>query len=1060
VTFVSAKRSMVGYALWSAGDHVLRETELSMLAVLLNLPAHSLMIFLRLATRTQTYFPLVRLRQTYNPDGSVKRSNNVDAARGDVGASTDEDEQDADSANGPAQDVGFAINGKLFFGPAGAQIGIDAAVTDLVNAGVLSRITLSELVARDLVAGKNTPSDASNIRSLIHAVCRVRDLQEMLLLAGVDVTSELTKARHLQEMQLRKDGSKPAEKSSDAKRKPPRAEAAGKLHSARPSGGKMSDTNASRFSGGNSAVLNLGKDLLVDIAVAHAPTLALGSWDHVIGDLVSVSPESVEALKVVAEIFVLITGFAPETTQHGGSTPPPLPATSAILASVRAASFPVQLPYLPCRLTLSGEGRAFAATLTPPPPSQSHGAQIPSSDADDLAALADPHSHCPRPMRLCVYPTRTHLDLCLEAQRVEQRLFYLVEDEGRRDRHTPEYVDEVNQLAAAVRRGISSSEALLTAISPTPGHNRPKSFAPRPPSEEDGAAEQSSGWPAMSDADVECLFLSRDASLTADGPTTDAWAPSGLEGAFLASRYDHLVTLLPTYRFLQCAARVAEAFEAVKNYEGAVFFYRLVLNARVEVRRKWHDDEAKTTLLKSRSVPFQLRKRGEWHHRLVTDLARHLNRVTSALEHCDALYGVEIDSPKIGISDSRAGAAQRNPASLILPDEIRRTIRRSDRLAIDRVMQRLYQPPRRWSALPVDLLLKTLREPPNVFIQCKRDGATREWLETPDGSGRVEAAALLWYMRGRGPRRDPGWHGVHCEGGWMSAFFAVALHEALYSTVAWDAAVYLSPFQLTPLDFGLPGAFAARRATVIEAALTELESMRQAEFVAKVHAYIEHHRGEASDFVPWDLQMLDMAECVPLRPLAALFRAFVRQTDGHYIRFSGVPDLCLYRKLTDVPRRTMSGIIARASTSDEGYARSSTFLLCEVKGPNDRLSEKQRSMNDLMLRCGFDVEVCYVADMDDPKSHPLQSKLSAGPRGGVVVNGDASSESETDSDENNHTPSGAKRTKPAAVVSAAAAAVTRPRPPVLPASMGITNRSSSDNLIWQRRATPHSPTSR
>lgn len=34
----------------------------------------------------------------------------------------------------------------------------------------------------------------------------------------------------------------------------------------------------------------------------------------------------------------------------------------------------------------------------------------------------------------------------------------------------------------------------------------------------------------------------------------------------------------------------------------------------------------------------------------------------------------------------------------------------------------------------------------------------------------------------------------------------------------------------------------------------------------------------------------------------------------------------------------------------------------EVKGPNDKLSDKQRVWIDILAKCGADVEVCYVTE--------------------------------------------------------------------------------------------------
>jgi hypothetical protein len=97
-----------------------------------------------------------------------------------------------------------------------------------------------------------------------------------------------------------------------------------------------------------------------------------------------------------------------------------------------------------------------------------------------------------------------------------------------------------------------------------------------------------------------------------------------------------------------------------------------------------------------------------------------------------------------------------------------------------------------------------------------------------------------------------------------------------------------------------------------------------------------------------------------------VLRVLAKQRDGHYVRFSGVPDLCIYR----LP--AVAGVRA---------AGKETFMLSEVKSPTDRLSEKQRAMNDLLLRCGFAVDVCHVADAED-----ASTELIARGNSGVVGN--------------------------------------------------------------------------
>jgi hypothetical protein len=976
---LQAFHSIVGYSLWYVGDNVLHGRELASLAVLLQLPPKALMLFLRLATRSQQYFPIARLRETYGADGSVRRRTGPDDMAGSGSSSKDSSSSSDDERDDHKDDDNsFTVNGQRFFGgdDKDAAEQFDGRVNTLAVAGALRRLSLGDIVAEgaDLQSQSESADPTSNtlgggdehVRRFLRTTCRVKELQEMLLLAGIDATSEASKMdRRLSVTRVGAEAS-PLERRSSAagssfrgaKRGPMKEESRGiprRSSSSVAVGNGATDNNNTQRGRGNStaargagrgrggarpAPLAIGKDLLVDIATANAPILAAGPWDAVIGDCVKVTPGASAALQTVSEIFALITGFAPDTPQHSGASAPPLPSVSAVLAAVRSALFPVQLPYVPCCLTQQ------VARLSQT--NEDHRDAAKHDDENDeqlMAALADPNAACPRPMRFAVFPTRRHLDLCLAAQQFEQRLFFLVEDDGRRLRGTATFSEELETIAAAVRQGLKESEALLSAIAPSRGHERPARISgvrKQDDSDDETGRVNGLNWPPH-ETDVECLLLSRAG---ASSPATiDGSDPSAYEGG----PYDHLACFLPTYRYLRCAARLVDAFEMDRKYDAAVSFLRTVLNTRIEVRRKWHDETSKSLLLKSRSVFFQLRKRGEWHHRLVLDLSRHLKRDEAAVAHCEVLYGV----------------TGKEASAVVLPDEIRCTVRRSDRLNVDRAMQRLYAPPRRWNGLPPDLLLKTITDAPKNNIRGQRDAAGngREWLHGADGSGSVEAAALAWYTGGRG-RKERGWQGVHCEGGWLSAMFAIVLHDALYALVDREAVVFLTPFQTTPLDMALPEVFYRRRADAIDSAVSRLETMEQAHFAAMVDEYIARHRGETSDFVPWDLQLSDIAKCVPLKPLAVLLRTLALQRDGHYIRFSGVPDLVLFRLPSDAP---------------SGRCGRETFLMSEVKSPTDRLSEKQRAMNDLLLRCGFYVEVCHVYE-------DLSEELTALGRAGIFEN--------------------------------------------------------------------------
>ncbi|KEG11436.1 hypothetical protein DQ04_02621030 [Trypanosoma grayi] len=94
-----------------------------------------------------------------------------------------------------------------------------------------------------------------------------------------------------------------------------------------------------------------------------------------------------------------------------------------------------------------------------------------------------------------------------------------------------------------------------------------------------------------------------------------------------------------------------------------------------------------------------------------------------------------------------------------------------------------------------------------------------------------------------------------------------------------------------------------------------------------------------------DLPLLSLLQAVPQRPLCALLRSIYlsQPEEGYSIRFSGFPDLVLWREVPSILGDT-------------------SFKLVEVKSPNDTLSEAQIAVIDTLCRCGFDVSVARVTD--------------------------------------------------------------------------------------------------
>ena len=73
------------------------------------------------------------------------------------------------------------------------------------------------------------------------------------------------------------------------------------------------------------------------------------------------------------------------------------------------------------------------------------------------------------------------------------------------------------------------------------------------------------------------------------------------------------------------------------------------------------------------------------------------------------------------------------------------------------------------------------------------------------------------------------------------------------------------------------------------------------------------------------------------------------------MRRGGFPDLCLWKE---------KAVLKDSEVHEQGE-KESKIKLIEVKGPGDRLMDKQKVWLDELLHLGVDVEVCLV------REHPL-----------------------------------------------------------------------------------------
>ena len=277
-------------------------------------------------------------------------------------------------------------------------------------------------------------------------------------------------------------------------------------------------------------------------------------------------------------------------------------------------------------------------------------------------------------------------------------------------------------------------------------------------------------------------------------------------------------------------------------------------------------------------------------------------------------------------------------------------------VALSRFVARMAVPPRRWKT-PVGL--PVILDAPEVKLTLRRDPSTAEWL-IPDASNgttnhlairSVEAAVLAHYAA------HGGWAGSHTENSPWAALFSL-----LFDTVilggdgdgnAPPPGTWLCPLADTPLDFG--AGIAHRRPLATAARCASLRAMSPAQLAEDVTATQQRLRGENEALGvqhrrgggwPCSLpaEMLPHLAAAVGGPLcASLCEAYAHSYDTC---MCGYPDLILWR------RKQQAGGAAGGSYD---------FRLVEVKGPGDKLSDRQRWSLSLLTKGGADVSVCYVA---------------------------------------------------------------------------------------------------
>ncbi|XP_061035740.1 fanconi-associated nuclease 1 isoform X2 [Eubalaena glacialis] len=194
----------------------------------------------------------------------------------------------------------------------------------------------------------------------------------------------------------------------------------------------------------------------------------------------------------------------------------------------------------------------------------------------------------------------------------------------------------------------------------------------------------------------------------------------------------------------------------------------------------------------------------------------------------------------------------------------------------------------------------------------------------------VEELALAHY------RRCGFDQGIHGEGSTFSTLYGLLLWDVIFMDGIPDA--FRNAYQAAPLDL-CTDSFFASRAPAIEARLRQIHGAPAESLRAWVAAAWQAQEGRVASLVSWDRfaslqQAQDLVSCLGGPILSGVCRRLA--VDFRHCR-GGLPDLVVWS------------------------SQSHHVKLVEVKGPSDRLSQKQMIWLDELHRLGADVEVCHVA---------------------------------------------------------------------------------------------------
>ncbi|KAJ8249174.1 hypothetical protein GJAV_G00231970 [Gymnothorax javanicus] len=371
-----------------------------------------------------------------------------------------------------------------------------------------------------------------------------------------------------------------------------------------------------------------------------------------------------------------------------------------------------------------------------------------------------------------------------------------------------------------------------------------------------------------------------------------------------------------------CSLRHQEELPVFLRCFTAGWAYTRLLSRGVEILqrlRRYEEAVLQLRCLLTQST-FCPDSRGRWWDRLALNLHQHLKRTEQA-----------IACIKEGLSDP--------------------LVRTGHRLSLYQRAVRIRESPscKKYRTLLRGLTVVQVQDVPHVtirgkvFPQAGGMGKSVFVMEADEDAGSgddahatvlcsVEELALAHY------RRLGFDQGIHGEGSTFSTLFGLLLWDIIFMDGIPD--VFRNLYQTCPLDLHTDR-FYGNRQEALEERLEVLKEASEETLQALLEEAWSAQEGRLCALVNWERfsslqQAQSLVSCLGGPFLAGIVRRMAE--DYRHCR-GGLPDLVVW------------------STSNKSYK------LVEVKGPNDRLSQKQQLWLDALQQLGAEVEVCHVTDI-------------------------------------------------------------------------------------------------